>query len=126
MTSLILDISQTKDKKLFIDLAKRLNVKHHEKPYRFLPDIIRYQKKVFTLNQALECKVEVVDENYIITNQSLDITTWGESIEEAQDAFSFSFYALYENFYDENSEKLSPKAQKIKEKLHNLIKLVVE
>jgi hypothetical protein len=126
MTSLILDISQTKDKKLFIDLAKRLNVKHHEKPYRFLPDIIRYQNKVFILNQALECKIEVVDENYTITNQILDITTWGESLEEAQDAFSFSFYALYENFYNENSEKLSSKAIKVKEKLHNLIKLVVE
>lgn len=93
--------------------------------YPFKPDLIKYQDKIFILNKNLECLVEFEDDNYIIHNPELDLVVWGENRKEVEEAFNFSFYSLYVNYYLEDDSKLSDEAILLKNKLRGIIKKVV-
>lgn len=93
--------------------------------YPFKPNIIRYDNFIFVLNSRLECVVDYEDDSYAIKNTLLDISVWGDTREEAETAFAFSFYALYENFAVENDAKLSKESKDLKTKLLKLVKTVV-
>ena len=93
--------------------------------YPFKPNVIRYDNFIFVLNGRLECVVGYEDDSYTIKNDSLDISVWGDTREEAETAFAFSFYALYENFAVENDAKLSNASKNLKTKLLKLVKTVV-
>ncbi len=58
---------------------------------------------------------------YILKNDLLDICVWGDTREDVESAFTFSFHALYENFALENDDKLSSESKKLK---NNLLKFV--
>ncbi|MBE2281251.1 MAG: hypothetical protein IAE91_12730, partial [Ignavibacteriaceae bacterium] len=92
--------------------------------YPFKPDLIKYQDKNFVLNKKLDCKVSYEDENYIIHNEELDLTVWGESRKEVEEAFYFSFLSLYENYYNESDSNLSAAALILKGKLKDIINKV--
>lgn len=94
--------------------------------YPYLPDFIQYDNTLFFLSHQLPCEVEFEDNNYIIRCEELDITVWGETRDEAEEAFSFSFFSLYENFYLENDKNLSPDAQSLKKELGRIIKEVID
>ena len=93
--------------------------------YPFKPNVIRYDNFIFVLNDRLECVVDYEDDSYAIKNTLLDISVWGDTREEAETAFAFSFYALYENFAVENDAKLSKESKDLKTKLLKLVKTVV-
>ena len=94
--------------------------------YPFKPNILQYEKLVFILNSKLECEVSFQDNSYVIECSDLDITVWGDNREQVEEAFSFSFYSLYHNFFLEQDKKLSKEAIALKKKLKSLIKSVVE
>ena len=108
---------------------KANNILYYEKlehdTYPFKPDIIKYENLIFILNKNLECKVEFEDESYIISNSELDIIVWGETRKDAEEAFYFSFYSLYLNFYLETDLNLSEEAKLLKNKLKEIIKSVI-
>jgi hypothetical protein len=94
--------------------------------YPFKPESIKYQNFKFDLSKNLDCIVEFEDDNYIIKNEELDIIVWGATREEVEDAFNFSFYSLYINYYLEDNSKLSDEAIFLKSRLHTIIKLVTD
>ena len=93
--------------------------------YPFKPNIIRHDKNIYILNAKLECIVDYEADSYTIKNDSLDISVWGDTREEAEAAFAFSFFALYENFAMENDTKLSKASKDLKTKLLKLVKTIV-
>jgi hypothetical protein len=99
-------------------------LEHETYPYK--PDILKYNEKIFLLNKKLDCQVEYEDDSYIIKNEELDIVVWGSSREEVEEAFSFSFYALYLNYFLEENENLSDEARELKSKLAAIIKNIVD
>jgi len=94
--------------------------------YPFKPDIIKCNDKIFVLNKKLECQVDFEDDNYIIKNDELDIIVWGQTREEVEDAFEFSFYSLYLNYCLEIDDRLSDEAKELKSKLNTIIKNVID
>lgn len=94
--------------------------------YPFKPDILRYDGHVFFLNRKLETQVVVNEGLYFITSDELDITVWGESREAVEDAFAFSFYALYQNYCLEENDNLDEGATELKEALKSLIQSTVQ
>ena len=92
--------------------------------------IVFAQREVVVLIQpnssdAFSVKVEfdVVKEGktFLITNKELDITAWGDSLEEAIDAFKFTVEATYINYFLEKDENLTDKAKILKNKLTKMI-----
>lgn len=94
--------------------------------YPFKPDIINYNGKVFVLNKKLDCQVEFEDKYYVIKNNELDILVWGQTREEVEEAFRFSFYSLYLNYLIEADENLSNEALELKRKLLSIIKSIID
>jgi len=94
--------------------------------YPFKPDIINYNRKVFILNKKLDCQVEFEDQHYIIKNTELDIIVWGQTREEVEEAFRFSFYSLYINYVLEADDNLSEEALSLKKILQGIIKNTVD
>lgn len=93
--------------------------------YPFKPEFIKFNDKIFILNKKLDCHVDFEDDNYIIKNDDLDIIVWGQSREEVEEAFCFSFYSMYLNYYQEVNDKLSVEAMELKNKLIAIIKNIV-
>ncbi|MBI5324841.1 MAG: hypothetical protein HZB41_06155 [Ignavibacteriae bacterium] len=112
----LLDIKTQKIKKIFYVEELKYDT------YPFKPDIIKYNDNIFNLIEKLECQVEFIEDNYIITNDKLDITVWGSTREEAENAFAFMFYSIYQNFAKEDDKKLSDNAIKLKQQLLKLVK----
>ncbi len=94
--------------------------------YPFKPELIKFQETIFVLTQSLDCIVEYEDDNYIIKNEDLDLLVWADSRKEVEEAFIFSFYSMYKNYYLEDDSNLSEEAIILKEKLKSLIKNVID
>jgi hypothetical protein len=108
--------------------VKRIHAyKELDKPtYPFIVEEIQYENLHFKLNTILECNVEFVDDEYVISYPELDIQVWGDNREVAEDAFCFAFYSLYETFVKAKDSKLTKKALSLKSKLKALIENIKE
>jgi hypothetical protein len=93
--------------------------------YPFKPELIKFEENIFVLKQPLSCEVDYKDSMYFIKNNELDIVVWGETRPEVEEAFNFSFYSLYYNFYKENDKNLSEEAIVLKKTLKSIIKNVI-
>jgi len=86
---------------------------------------ISFENFIFYLKMPLVCKIEN-ESNYVyISNDFLNINVWDQNEEAAFEAFSFTFFALYENYYNEVNQNLTDNAIKIKDKLHSIIKEII-
>lgn len=92
--------------------------------FPFVVDTIHYGETLYVLRRKLKSEVAFEEENYFITNEALGIEVWGNTREEAEEAFKFTFDALYKNYAVEKDENLAPSAQKIKNTLKNLVQKV--
>jgi hypothetical protein len=90
--------------------------------YPYKPDVIKFDEKIYDLSEKLDCSVFFEDNNYIIVNEKFDLSVWGETREEAEQAFNFAFSALFQNFAKENDDNLSNTAKKIKDRLLKIVK----
>lgn len=93
--------------------------------YPFKPDLIKFEENIFVLKRPLSCEVNFKESIYFIKNIELDIVVWGETRMEVEEAFNFSFYSLYHNYYKENDENLSEEAIVLKKSLKSIIKNVI-
>jgi len=89
--------------------------------YPYNTNFIKYEDKTYFLSEQLFCKVEYKD-IFIISNDILNIMVRGITREQAEQAFSFAFDALYKTYADESDDKLSDEAKRIKEYLLHIIK----
>lgn len=87
----------------------------------FSPKIITYNNMTYTLINSMKCLVTIEDNMFIIRNELLDITVWGEDQDSAEEAFYFTFNAIYINYVKEKEENLSDKAIILKHNINNLI-----
>jgi hypothetical protein len=87
-------------------------------------DTIKHEQSVFVLKEKITCEVIFSDNLYYIKFEPLEIDVWGQTREEAQEAFNFTFHSLYENFVLEKDKNLSPKAQSLKLKIMDMIKTI--
>lgn len=108
-------------KKSAIKKVYDIEILEHE-TYPYKPDTIRYDNHVFVLHSPLVCNVDFEEDTYFITNDDLDITVWGNTREEVEQAFCFSFYSLYNNYSEEEENNLSSKAIELRNKLNSRIK----
>ena len=83
-------------------------------------DVLRHDRLVFILAQKLEIQVSF-EELFIIRCDVLDLTVWGQTLTEAEEALAFGFYSLYQNYYLEADAKLDVGAQQLKALMHTLI-----
>jgi len=93
--------------------------------YPFNPEIIKFEDFIFLLTEHLECEVKYEEDSYLIANNKLDIIVWGETRKEVEEAFSFSFYSIYLNYYLEKNENLSKEAIELKQTIKSIIKKVI-
>lgn len=98
-------------------------LEHDTYPYK--PNTITFDELTFDLSKPLLCEVAYEDKYYFIKNDELNISVWGESREDVEEAFRFSFYSLYINYYSEEDSNLTGDAIILKQKLHELIKNIV-
>lgn len=94
--------------------------------YPFHPSKIAYQNITFVLKEHLNCNIEYKRGKYFISFTPLDISVWGKSREEAEEAFSFVFYSLYINYYLVKNSDLTSEAVALKKKIKGFIKEVVD
>lgn len=98
-------------------------LEHETYPYK--PSSIVFENVAYNLNKRIDCQVCFEDQMYIIQNQEFDITVWGDTREEAEISFAFTFHSLYQNFAIEDDTKLSEDAQRLKQKLLKTVKKVL-
>ena len=82
--------------------------------------MLRYHDVVFILAEKLATDVSF-EELFIIRCETLDLTVWGQTLTEAEEALAFGFYSLYQNYYLEDDANLAPDAQRLKAVLHTLV-----
>ncbi len=87
----------------------------------FNPKVITYDIHTYILHSSLKCLVTYEDDSFIIRNDLLDITVWGDDQDLAEEAFYFMFNAVYINYAKEKEEYLSEKAIILKHQIDNLI-----
>ena len=93
--------------------------------YPFKPNVVQFDTFIYILNEKLVCNVDFEDDCYFIKNELLDIRVWGDTREEVESAFAFSFHSLYENFAIEDNKKLSLESKGLKNNLLKLVKKVL-
>ena len=71
-----------------------------------------------------EVTYEMEERLFYISYPDLNILVWGDSREDAEEAFQFNFIALIQTIYNENDSNLTNKAKVIKKKLTNLIEQI--
>lgn len=87
--------------------------------------VVFFEGHFFQFNKPLKCQIEIVEDIVFIYNKLLDIRVWGNSKNEAIEAFNFTFYSLYKNFAQEDDKNLTLGAKKVKEKLNNLVSFTI-
>lgn len=92
--------------------------------YPYNPDRILYAGIVFFFYDSINAEVTFVDNLYFISYQDLNIEVWGDSREEAEKAFDFTFYSLYLNYAQEDDKNLTDDAIQLKDKLTTMIRFV--
>ena len=50
---------------------------------------------IYNLNEKLNCNVVFENDSYIISNNLLDIVVWADTSDDAENAFCFTFSAIY-------------------------------
>jgi hypothetical protein len=103
-----------------------LDVVENRETYPFHPNIIPFDNMIYVLHGRLNCEVSYESGHYFIENEFLDIEVWGETREAAENAFAFSFHALYTNFAKEADAKLSKTAKILKTNLLKIVKAIYE
>jgi hypothetical protein len=98
---------------------------HSPETYPFKPSSIVFENIAYNLNKSLNCQVGFEDDMYIIQNQEFDITVWGQTREDAENSFAFTFHSLYQNFALEDDKKLSNSTKKLKQSLLQSVKKVI-
>lgn len=88
-------------------------------------DVLRHDQLVFILARKLETEVSFED-LFIIRCETLDLTVWGQTLTEAEEALAFSFYSLYQNYYLAADDQLAPDALRLKSSLRALILEIVQ
>jgi len=128
MASLQIDIVDPKAEKLLNDLAdmnliliKSVAAPLEKNIYPFKTQYLKHGNTSYILREKISGSVSYADGQYIISNKSFDITVWGISREDAEEAFAFTFHALYENFAKGKDSNLAASAKKLKKKLLNLV-----
>lgn len=81
--------------------------------------------RYYDLTEPLHCSVAYEEGNFILLCDSLDITVWGDSLAEANEAFAFAFESNYECYAFEDESKLSIEAIEIKQMMLNLVKSMI-
>ena len=89
--------------------------------YPFKPQYLTFNGASYILREKLNTIVSFEDGHYIISNELLNISVWGETRDEAEEAFAFAFHSLYENFAKEDDKNLTPQSRRLKQTLKNLI-----
>lgn len=92
----------------------------------FVLEEMVYENFAVDFHDKIVSAVSIEEDLFIITNEILDITVWGDTRTEAEEAFRFSLYAIYQNYYFESESKLSPDAVKLRDYLFNITKSVTE
>ena len=126
METLQIEIINPKALKLLRDLAELDLISIKKTPAK--PEIASYKTKHlkfngtnYILREKLESMVSFAENQYMITNELLDISVWGDTRQKAEDAFAFTFHSLYQNFAKEDDTNLTNRAKVLKGLLKHLV-----
>jgi hypothetical protein len=89
--------------------------------YPFRPQYLTFGGINYILRERLNTDVSYADGTYTIFNELLDITVWGKTRDEAEEAFAFTFHALHENYAKEHDKNLSADAIRLKKVIKKLL-----
>jgi hypothetical protein len=130
----IIQLLEPKAQKFLEELANLKHIRFLDPPkqaenpetYPFHPNIIQFDNLIYVLRQKLNCEVSYENNHYFIENEFLELSVWGDTRDAAEQAFAFSFHALYTNFAQENDSKLSKTAKVLKNNLLKIVKDIYE
>ncbi|WP_299756111.1 hypothetical protein [uncultured Pontibacter sp.] len=101
------------------------NVPMDELPY-FPERISLPGEMTIILNEKIEVTVQVDEEGLQFIYEPLEIAVWGETREDAEEAFNFTFISLYESYALEEDVNLTEGAKQLKDMLMSLVHRVEE
>lgn len=110
-----------------IKFKKRLAVQSMDKDtYPYQSHEINYGNAKVILKRPITAKVEFVeDENlYFISFGDLELSAWGDTRQQAEEAFNFAFVDTVKTYYLEDDSRLTKKAIALKQQLAALIQNV--
>ena len=93
----------------------------HQDTYPFKPQYLAFNGVSYILKEKLNATVSFEEGNYIISNELLNISVWGHTRDEAEEAFAFAFHSLVENFAKESDKNLTARSRRLKQTMKNLI-----
>ncbi|OHD13075.1 MAG: hypothetical protein A2Y41_03930 [Spirochaetes bacterium GWB1_36_13] len=80
-----------------------------------------YNHNVLNLKQELYLNIFHEDNLFVVENNSLNIRSYGKTMNEALNSFQEDFLSLWEEIGLEKKELLSPKACELKDKLSEIV-----
>lgn len=84
-------------------------------------DNVKYKSREMALTETLTCNLAVEEGLYVLTNEYLDITAFGETLEKAKESFAEDFFFLIDEYLIEKDENLYKGAKDLKKKLKVLL-----
>ena len=107
-----------------LKVVKRLAVEelqHETYPHQF--HTVGFGGVSVHLNRTHSAEVRFDEETaqYHVQFPDLDIHTWGDTRNDAVEAFEFSFTDLVQEFHDAKDADLTPKARQLKKKLREMV-----
>lgn len=104
-------------------ISKILATTKLEQPvYPFQLHEVKVDKTIYTFNKTLSANVTFEDEMFFIEYTNLNIDVWGDSREEAEEAFTFALQSIIRNIYLDDDSNLTDKAIVLKSHLKSIIK----
>lgn len=86
---------------------------------------IAFGGTTYFLKSSLEYEMVLAEGYYLISNRQFDLSVWGETQAEAEEAFGFAFHGIYENYALESDDKLSKEAKLLKYSLLSTVQKVI-
>jgi len=87
----------------------------------FNPSFIFFDNHYYYLRKNLNCRLSKKNNIYTIDCPLLKLKVFGKTKEEVVSAFNFSFHSLYVNFVNEDENKLSKGAKRLRNKLQTMV-----
>jgi hypothetical protein len=97
-----------------------INLKREERTFNFKE--IYYGEQIIKLKSPIKVEGVLSGEGWSLYYEPLDIIVSAPTLAECKEDFQEELYVLYEEYVEEEDEKLTESARELKRKLLNMVK----
>ena len=109
------------------DVCAPLNIEIDFKPTKnitmdsYNPSYIAFENKFYYFKNPINCNVFSKGNIFYCEFKDLKIKSFGASLNDAINAFNFTFHSLFINYASETNQNLSKDARRLKDKILDLV-----